>query len=107
LKPLNATRQGFPFTLPPGEGRADCTPTAVLGELYQAVEQGEDCALVRQLDGLEGHPNWYRREKVQIELLPKEEPAASQQQGQGRQQGQVVEAWMYLFREMSDLTGAY
>ena len=85
---------GFPFTLPPGEGRADCTPTAVLGELYQAVEPGEGSALVRQLDALESHPDWYRREKVQVELVA---------EGQG--QGQLVEAWMYLFRKLSDLSG--
>ena len=55
---LTAEGSGFPFTLPPGEGRADCTPTAVVGELYQAHAAGEDCALMRELDGLEGHPNW-------------------------------------------------
>ena len=83
---------GFPFTLPPGEGRPSCAPTTVLGEVYQAGELGEDCALVQQLDDLEGHPNWYQRERVQVELI-------------GEGQGQVVEAWMYIFTKMSDLSG--
>ena len=55
---VTAEGSGFPFTLPPSEGRPDCTPSAIIGELYQANEPGKDCALIRQLDGLEGHPNW-------------------------------------------------
>ena len=55
---VTAEGSRFPFTLPPGEGRCDCTPSAIVGELYQANELGQDCALIRQLDGLEGHPDW-------------------------------------------------
>lgn len=127
---VTAEGSGFPFTLRPSEGRADCTPSAITGELYQATEPGEDCALIRQLDGLEGHPNWcvdcsralaiavaagirllrfnvlvassrrYRRELVEVEVK-----AGATSQGHNPEQGTVVEAWMYLLHDLSDLSG--
>ena len=61
----------------------------IYGELYQV-----DDTTLKQLDWLEGHPNWYCREQVEI-------VSASEQ---------TVSAWLYFYPEKNgrlNITGVY
>ena len=49
--------------------------TQIVGEVYEV-----DVATLKKLDVLEGHPNWYIREKVPVIL----------------EDGQEIEAWIYF-----------
>lgn len=46
------------------------------GEVWEVKKES-----IRSLDGLEGHPNFYRREKIQVTL---------------KSTGEIVEAWIYF-----------
>jgi gamma-glutamylaminecyclotransferase len=77
---------GFPVVL---RHRADETGLAhnISGEIYEV-----DDTVLRQLDGLEGHPNWYEREEVAVDVADT-----------GVQQS----CWMYIgthFRQPHEMT---
>ena len=49
--------------------------TRIVGELYEV-----DQYVLNRLDGLEGHPQWYRRETVPVEV-----------------NGTIHDAWLYFY----------
>lgn len=53
--------------------------STIKGELYEV-----DKKTLKEVDSLEGHPFFYKREKVQVRL---------------KDSGEVVEAWMYFWRK--------
>ena len=73
---------GFPAVYDAHEG----TPsTEIVGECFLV-----DDATVQRLDALEGHPNWYKREEVRVEL----------------EGGVETVAWMYIMpRQTSNPRG--
>lgn len=70
---------GFPVCL---EDVDDTTlpPTRVVVEVYDTGAASVPAQIVRRLDNLEGHPDWYERKPIQVQL----------------DAGEEVTAWMYL-----------
>lgn len=66
---------GFPVCLVPEN--AQLRPTKVTVEVYDISASSAPDAILRRLDNLEGHPDWYRREEVHI-TLDSGEPCTAQ-----------------------------
>ena len=64
---------GIPFLLKHQEGFNTNKQAPVVGEVYEC-----DSYHVRDMDALEGHPNWYRREPLEVQF-----PDGSVQQVEG------------------------
>ena len=50
---------GIPYVIHPDNTHPDAEKRRVVGEVYEVDE-----ATLEDLDSLEGHPNWYRREII-------------------------------------------
>ena len=84
---------GVPFVHP------DLARTPIKGELFRV-----SLADVTKLDGLEGHPDFYFREQVDIAPLADSEEAAATMADLGcKEQGKPLRAWLYFNRFISDL----
>lgn len=69
------TASGIPFV------KKDGGDHRVVVEVFEVNDQ----ETLNRLDGLEGHPRWYRREVEQIEM----------------EDGSIVDAWLYFNEEMA------
>lgn len=84
---------GFPAVYFPTYEDGD-EGTIITGELYEV-----DDATLERLDGLEGHPRWYRREQVNV-MVDGDDPSLGFTSAwiyimQGERQGPVIESGDY------------
>jgi gamma-glutamylcyclotransferase (GGCT)/AIG2-like uncharacterized protein YtfP len=70
---------GFPVCLVDADD-AGLPPTQVVVEVYDTGAASSPASIIRRLDNLEGHPDWYERKEIQVVL----------------ESGDEVTAWMYL-----------
>lgn len=71
--------------------------TKIVGELWEVVSADA----MRKLDQLEGHPDWYKRTTIQVELEAGQQPTA----GGGPPQPVIQSAEIYFNSLVSDRPG--
>lgn len=58
-QPYQMVGVGIPYVIHPDNTHPDAEVRRVVGEVYEV-----DDATLEDLDSLEGHPDWYRREEI-------------------------------------------